>query len=1115
MAKVGRTLSYINTSEKKAGSDRSSQRKAQAGSQVYAASGSVGTGGGVGSSGAIDMEVLANSLKRLLRKEFLSRLENDSAGGTISFLKGWAMQGIVINQIISSLSEVETDDFDDQSLLTAARLVAELRKLDDRFLFKIKNDRTPFKLNIGDRLTAERGFQIGESFIPGILTGSGGYFDEWANGEVESLIIRRFLEVPELRFNRVEIKLGDKWNAPGAGTFERVEPDLDDEGNNLMTGTGYLKLEEGEYGAIAVGDICMGIFHSMTTSENATEDADDSRGNFQFAGFYTCYFTITEITGNNKKKFRYQMRPVSDRWKLTYHPSEAMTFVCYGSFTREDRQTSVYTTRTYTRLLKNQNTWEIGASNIAMQYGNMENMSIHGLDMTGYSMYLNNIYMTGTLKQVKPDGSPVMIANERGAWVSGEVYEYYDRVSHNGSVWLCVNEAGTATEPKKNNSDWLLEVSSGNSLVIKGRFDSADTPYGVASVVNFADKVWIVNTMTSNAPYGCWTDDNGDRLLFNDGGFILADETQDSSWDIFLESGNFTDGEDGKGLVVQYSSDQLHWHDTFVQDSDVYMRQKIGDDGVWSAAIRIVGENGKDGQAKDGRYTEFQFAVGGSLTKEPVVGWQDAPPVVEEGKYLWMRARVVDPSLDEDYYPWNTTRIGGEQGSPGKSLSISGRWYTGIEVQALDVVTMGDSTWTAKVNTSNPPLWCWTDNNGDRLLFNDGYYVLSGDENTDDYLKVASDGKDGKDGKDGLQGVQGCVIRDSEWASGVEYRNDEGQANGYIDVVLMRDNSTTTGWIAYKCKKTHTSSSLITPTNTTYWEEFAANVSTIFVSLIIAKNAKITFLQGNQLLIQNSSGTVKAGLSGSEDGAKIRIWAGSSNPDSAPFRVNESGEAWLTNAHVSGEINASSGIIGGFRITESYLQVGSNVISEPDKNAGMFMLLNSSGVTVNMLGRITANTNIGIKDTFIVDTNYFVSMSMSHLSSLDASAKFCGINLNLQPNDIGLYINGGSTHILSAHITKIHGLVLNKRTVSSSVTLTENDDVVTFNASSDITVTLPSSVPVGKVYYLKNISGKAVTLSGYIRQSNESGYSNTTRSLNNVSWMAVKTDVAWTLFYCG
>ena len=821
--------------------------------------------------------------------------------------------------------------------LSIIESLLDLETLYKIFLRKDANDETPFKLTVGDKFTAKKGFQIGDSFIPGILTGSGGFFDENANGEIESLIIRRFLEVPELRFNRVEIKLGDKWNAPGAGIFESVFPDYDDDGNILMTGTGLLKLEEGEYGAIAVGDICMGIFHSLDSTMNAMEDSDDSRGNFCFAGFYTCYFTITEITGKHYKQFRYKMRPVSDRWKLTYHPSESMNFVCYGSFTRNDRQTSVYTTRTYTRLLKNQNTWEISAANIAMQYGNMENMSIHGLDMTGYSMYLNNIYMTGTLKQVKPNGTPVNIANERGTWVSGNVYDFYDRVSHNGSIWLCVNEIGTNTEPTKGNSDWILEVSAGDSLIAEGRFKSSDAPYNPNSLINFADKVWIANEITSNTPYGCWTDNEGNKLLFNDGGFILSDKEQDPSWQVFLDVQNFTNGEDGQGLIVQYSSDLQNWHDTFVQGSDIYMRQKIGDDGVWSDAMRIVGE---DGQAKDGKYTDFQFAVNESLTDAPNTGWSDAPIPVEKGQFLWMRARVVDPNLNEDYYPWNVARIGGEKGEGGKSMSLAGYWRTGVEVEAFGVVRMGAASWCAYVKTPNPPLWCWTDEEGNRFLFEDEGYALTGEENTEEFQLVSSDGADGMQGSKGdkgdtgakgdkgdtgspgRQGLQGCIIRDSEWASGVEYRNDEGVENGYIDVVLMRDDSTTTGWVAYKCKRTHVSSPSITPTNTTYWEEFGANVSAIFTSLVIAKNAKIKFLQGNQLLIQKNDGKITAGLSGSDAGNKVRFWAGSETPDDAPFRVTEQGDAWVSGTITAGTMKyktrTGGGSLNGYTFAKGY-----------------------------------------------------------------------------------------------------------------------------------------------------------------------------------------------------
>ena len=249
---------------------------------------------------------------------------------------------------------------------------------------------------------------------------------------------------------------GSKWRTPGVGIVESVVADTDSEGNPLSTGTVHLKLEAGEIGAVAADDISMGIIHFEDETMNATKDSDDSKGNFSFAGFGTAYFRITGVSGEANGIFRYSLRPGS-----TLHPQKYMHFSCYGNFTNPDRQTSVYETRTYSRMLRNQNTWEISAANIAMQSGDLSNLNVHGLDMTGYSMYLNSVYFTGTVRQLKPDGTPVYTANDRGEWVSGENYAFYDRVSHIGGIWLCVSESGTTSEPEEGNADWLLQVKPG------------------------------------------------------------------------------------------------------------------------------------------------------------------------------------------------------------------------------------------------------------------------------------------------------------------------------------------------------------------------------------------------------------------------------------------------------------------------------------------------------------------------------------------------------------------------------------------------------------------------------------------------------------------------------
>ncbi len=349
----------------------------------------------------------------------------------------------------------------DTTTPTNRNAFSSLRSLKE-FLNKTKPDRTAFSLNVGGKLTGEKGVQFGENYADG-LTGFGGFIDGNGDGWLNSLSLRRFLEVPELRYNRVEIQIGNKWNAPGGGIIEKCVPDLDANGDPLMTGTVYLHLEDGEIGTVAIDDICMGIFHDgYTTSNNSTADADDSIGNFHFAGFYTVYFRITDIveTGRNSI-FRYMLRAVSDRWKFTFHPCEAMHFVGYGNFTDKSRQTSRYSTRTYERYLKGVNDWEFTADNIGAQFGDLSNLSVFGMHMTGYSAYLNNIYMTGVIEQssVIPlrmeieSGGDTLISFGETKIITCKVYQGWNEITDDITSWSIVRDSG---EPA-NDAAWQLK----------------------------------------------------------------------------------------------------------------------------------------------------------------------------------------------------------------------------------------------------------------------------------------------------------------------------------------------------------------------------------------------------------------------------------------------------------------------------------------------------------------------------------------------------------------------------------------------------------------------------------------------------------------------------------
>lgn len=261
--------------------------------------------------------------------------------------------------------------------------------------------------------------------------------------DAKSLRLRDFLEVPELRYNRVSIVSGEEWNAPGGGIIESVD---------AANKTVHLKLEPGEVSQVEIDDICKGVFNNDT-------------------GFQTAYFRITEKIDN--ASFKYVLRS-----GYTFNPCKAMHFVAYGNFTNAERQKSCYSTQNYIRFLKGVNNWEITKDMIAMQLGDLSNLKLFGIDMSGHSAYLNRVYMTGTIRQISSDGvteAPVPVF--KGKWKSG-TYWYYDEVTHNGSTWICI-ESTTTQEPSDSSTDWLKVVSEGRpgddgtSLVFKGEFASA------------------------------------------------------------------------------------------------------------------------------------------------------------------------------------------------------------------------------------------------------------------------------------------------------------------------------------------------------------------------------------------------------------------------------------------------------------------------------------------------------------------------------------------------------------------------------------------------------------------------------------------------------------------
>ena len=63
---------------------------------------------------------------------------------------------------------------------------------------------------------------------------------------------------------------------------------------------------------------------------------------------------------------------------------------------------------------------------------------------------------------------------DRGAWEQGTYY-YYDRVSHNGSLWLCVAQPSTNEEPSDSSVAWEEQVKKGETKPVL-RVEKFNTP---------------------------------------------------------------------------------------------------------------------------------------------------------------------------------------------------------------------------------------------------------------------------------------------------------------------------------------------------------------------------------------------------------------------------------------------------------------------------------------------------------------------------------------------------------------------------------------------------------------------------------------------------------------
>lgn len=350
-------------------------------------------------------------------------------------------------------------------------------------------------------ITAKDKIILGEYVASALWDGKGGCLDKDGNAWLRNLTLAESLTVPKLSYNMVEICPGIKWQSAGGGTIKEVEVEKLADGSQTINGTITLDLKEGEIGQIAVGDLCMALFHSIAMPDiNATEDFDSGTGTMTRAGFYTCYFRITDILETQyNSKARYVLR--NDYiWPYRHHPSAQMIFVAFGNPEREERQQSCYQTTTYTRYLSNVTTWEFETYNIAMQLGDLSNLSVFGYNLQGYSAFLNNAYITGHIEQIRDLRTYIHISGledshiEVGGNRVVSMWLERDNHNHHDAEWAITRESGLPEA----DAEWNEAHKNVSSPLTLTSEDMGEGAYLQAVMFTFAGKKTLTDDITGN-----------------------------------------------------------------------------------------------------------------------------------------------------------------------------------------------------------------------------------------------------------------------------------------------------------------------------------------------------------------------------------------------------------------------------------------------------------------------------------------------------------------------------------------------------------------------------------------------------------------------------------------
>lgn len=231
------------------------------------------------------------------------------------------------------------------------------------------------------------------------------------------------------------------------------------------------------------------------------------------------------------------------------------------------------------------------------------------------------------------------------------------------------------------------------------------------------------------------------------------------------------------------------------------------------------------------------------------------------------------------------------------------------------------------------------------------------------------------------------------------------------------------------------------------------------------------------------------------------------------IKIHEDGSIECHNGSFTGDITATNGYIGAFKITQYGLE---NITSNPTarlrigQDGGRFFEVNT-----------TTNTMCGIRGDEMTALSLSAYGNNSVGVDIIAQAGFNTYAIKALGNVMLDARSGESVRInrLDAAGVSIGVKRLGVSTigVSSSYTLTDADDFVTYSnatPSYDPVLYLPSSANPGKIVFVKNQLSRNIIVRGNLMNANDRGTKSET-ALNGVSSIYIFDGSYWVHFFCG